>query len=105
MKIKRFDKVLEGIEDFKVCEEHILDIFGDILTISKVKISEDVEYNFQCSVHSVTEKSYYAFKILFDLIEKNSINFIYNGNECYAKIENIIEFCSEIENINKLKLK
>lgn len=100
MKIKRFDNIFENNIDYYVsCSDSIYDVFGDTLTISNVQFLEDVEYNFQCVVRTITKESYATFKILFDLIEKNSSDFIVSNSKCYAKIINIEAFCTEIKSI------
>lgn len=96
MKIKKFESNLNrNIE----CSDLILDIFGDMLSISNIKFLDDVEYNFQCKISSITDKSYNNFKVLFDVIKKNSNDFIITGTECFAKIYDVDNFCDDIRNV------
>lgn len=96
MKIKKFESVNNDF-DYNKCSNLILDVFGDNLNISNIKFLGDFEYNFQCSVVSINRESFNAFKILFNIIDKNSSDFIFSNNECFAKINNIEDFCNEIK--------
>ena len=103
MEIKRFEKIENNNDYYYLkCADIILDVFGDFLTISDVKFLDDVEYNFQCVVRSISKESYSVFKMLFDIIDKHSNDFIYSNSECFAKIVNINDFCDEIKNIEIL---
>lgn len=99
MKIKNFENVNSNVDYYIESSNLILNVFDDFLSISSVRFLEDFEYNFKCVIRIVTSESYLTFKILFDIIEKHSSHFMFTDNECYAKINNIKDFCNEIKNV------